>query len=54
MYDPITAKISFGKSEDTSDKSIHNIFVINSYSRNNLQLIRMKRKIFLEIHLDLL
>jgi len=29
-------KYPLGKSEDTSDKSIHNIFVINSYSRNNL------------------
>jgi hypothetical protein len=31
----LSQKYPLGKSEDTSDKSIYNIFVINSYQRNN-------------------
>jgi len=37
-------KYPLGKSEDTSDKSIHNIFVINSYSRNNLRTNKNEKK----------
>jgi hypothetical protein len=37
-------KYPLGKSEDTSDKSIYNIFVINSYPRNNLGTNKDEKK----------